>query len=170
MKYLICSDIHGSFAAAQKLVKHFNELACDYMVILGDTLYFGPRNPFPEEYVPAKVAELLNSLSDKVIAVRGNCDSEVDQFVLDFPILSDYVLIIDEGRRLFITHGHVYSPEKMPKLGKNDFFFFGHTHVRTLETQNAITICNPGSASMPKDNMPPAFAIYESGQISWYDL
>lgn len=170
MKYLICSDVHGSFSAAEKLIKQFNDLACDYIVMLGDVLNFGPRNPFPDNYSPPKVADLFNLYKDKFIAVRGNCDGEVDQMVLDFPLLSDYALVVDEGKRLFFTHGHVYSPEKMPKLGKNDFFFYGHTHVRNLEKRDGIVICNPGSASMPKDNKPASFIIYESGEISFHDL
>jgi putative phosphoesterase len=169
MKYLICSDLHGSAAAGERLIQRFNEHKCDLMILLGDLLNFGPRNPFPERYSPPQVAELLNGNKDKIIAVRGNCDSEVDQMMFEFPMMADYALIVDEGKRIFATHGHLYNPQNMP-LGKTDFFLYGHTHVRHLEKVGETLICNPGSVSMPKDALAPSYAIYEKGEIKVFDL
>ncbi len=169
MKYLICTDIHGSAAATGRVIARFNEHNCDYIILLGDILNFGPRNPFPEEYSPPKVAKLLNEYKDKIIGVRGNCDSEVDQMMLEFPMMGDYALIVDEGVKIFATHGHIYCPENMP-VGSVDVFLYGHTHVRHLEKVGETLICNPGSASMPKDKLAPSFAIYEKKGIKVLDL
>lgn len=170
MKYLICSDIHGSVAATKKLLAQFKELNCDFFIHLGDVHYFGPRNPFPEEYCPKEVATMLNGIKDKIIAVRGNCDSEVDQMLLEFPMMSDYAIVLDNGHRLFLTHGHIFSPEKLPYLSKGDFFFSGHTHERVLKEKDGVTICNPNSASLPKDGNPASFVVYENEKITFYNL
>ena len=175
MKYLICSDIHGSYTACQKVIDQFNSLQCDFLVLLGDILYHGPRNSLPEGHNPQKVAELLNTYSDKIIACRGNCDAEVDQMVLNFPIMQDYAFFIDEGKRIFCTHGHLFTPEDA-KL-KYDFYFSGHTHVQGLthiqgmerSTHNAI-ICNPGSTSLPKASSSAGFAVYEDNCLMLYDI
>lgn len=170
MRYLICSDIHGSYSACQKIIEHFTSLKCDFLVILGDILYHGPRNPLPEGHNPQKVCELLNKYSDKIIACRGNCDAEVDQMVLDFPIMQDYSLILDDGTRLFCTHGHIYTPEN-PKL-KYDVYFSGHTHIQVLEHHQHGTaiICNPGSISLPKASSSAGFAVYEDNSVTLYDI
>ena len=175
MKYLICSDIHGSYTACQKVIDQFNSLQCDFLVLLGDILYHGPRNSLPEGHNPQKVAELLNTYSDKIIACRGNCDAEVDQMVLNFPIMQDYAFFIDEGKRIFCTHGHLFTPEDA-KL-KYDFYFSGHTHVQGLthiqgmerSTHNAI-ICNPGSTSLPKASSSAGFAVYEDNCIMLHHI
>ena len=162
MKYLIISDIHGSAAACRKALAQFATLACDRIILLGDVLYHGPRNPLPEEYAPHAVAEMLNQHAGSIIACRGNCDSEVDQMVLSFPMMSDYVCIDVDGVRLFASHGQIYSPEKnadnshednsraeiscttttahvpvvegskLPPLSKNDIALFGHIHEQQL--------------------------------------
>ena len=184
MKYLICSDIHGSLSAAEKILNFFSTLQCDRLIILGDILYHGPRNPLPEGYNPKAVCELLNSFSDKIISCRGNCDAEVDQKVLNFPIMEDYIQIIDNDNVLFCTHGHVYAPKnddgsfpvncedaKNPKVPENSVIFYGHTHISILEkNKNGLIICNPGSVSLPKGNTQAGFAIYDDRKISLYNM
>ena len=170
MKYMFISDIHGSSSYLKQVLQVFKEKHCDFLVILGDILYHGPRNPLPEGHNPQEVVSLLNPLSSKIIAVRGNCEAEVDQMLLDFPCLSDYALIIDEGKRLFATHGHIYNEASLPKLQAGDFFFYGHTHLWVCKEVDGITICNPGSISLPKENRPHTYAIYDNQKISIFTL
>jgi putative phosphoesterase len=171
MKYLICSDIHGSAERTVVSFEAMDKFQCDGMLLLGDILYHGPRNPLPPGHNPQKVFELLNSRSAQIIACRGNCDSEVDQMVLNFPVMSDYCLVVDGSRKLFVTHGHIWSPENLPHLNRGDIFFSGHTHVQTLERNDAgIIVCNPGSVSLPKDNSPAGFAVYDARSIALYDI
>ena len=168
MKYLIVSDIHGSFPAVENMLNFYNTHHCDMLCILGDILNYGPRNSLPEGLNPQGIAEYLNKMSDKIIAIRGNCDSEVDQMLLHFPILSDYMIIVDNGKKLFLTHGHIYNEEKLP-LGKFDYLFYGHTHLWKLEKQEkGMTICNTGSITFPKNGNVPTFALYENGTVSIY--
>lgn len=167
MKYLITSDIHGSLPALEKVLHFYSTSHCDMLCILGDILNYGPRNGLPEGLNPKGISERLNAMADKIIAVRGNCDSEVDQMLLDFPILADYALLIDEGKRLFLTHGHVYNENQMPKC-KPDFLFYGHTHLWKLEKQLDVTVCNTGSVTFPKGGNVPTFATYENGRICIY--
>lgn len=181
MKYLICSDIHGCVSACKKIIFSFESLKCDKIIFLGDILYHGPRNPLPENYDPKGVIELLNNIKDKIIACRGNCDAEVDQMVLNFSIMSDYVQIIDNSITLFCTHGHVYSPfvgEKAivegahkPLLEKPAVIFFGHTHISLLEkNEEGVIFCNPGSISIPKNNTEAGFATFENKKITLYNI
>lgn len=181
MKLLVASDIHGSLSAARAVVKYFEFFKCDYIVLLGDLLYHGPRNPLPEEHDPKAVAMLLNRYSSKIISCRGNCDAEVDQMVLDFPCQGDYSLLCDGSNRIFCTHGHFYSPrnpEGIPyvdggreiRLSGANIQFFGHTHVQVLEKAGEVTVCNPGSLSLPKGGSPKGFALYDNGRISLYDI
>lgn len=185
MKYLICSDIHGSLTAFEKIVDYFNSFNCDKLLLLGDLLYHGPRNPLPQGHNPKELAVKLNSLASKIIACRGNCDAEVDQMVLNFPLMSDYFLIIDEGVTIFASHGHIYAPllnnGKLPKacesaskkilVNKPALILYGHSHIQLLE-KNAedILICNPGSISLPKEDSPAGFAIYENSLVTLYDM
>lgn len=135
------------------------------LCLLGDILNFGPRNSIPEGHNPQEVARLLNTISNKVIAIRGNCDSEVDQMLLTFPIMSDYTMLVDEGKRLLLTHGHLYNPENMTHLDF-DALFFGHTHIPQLyKTNEGKIICNTGSVTFPKAGNPPTFAVYEAGKV-----
>lgn len=169
MKYMLLSDIHGSETTLQKALEQFHLMKCDFLCILGDILNYGPRNPLPEGLNAKGVVELLNPLADKIIAIRGNCDSEVDQMLLDFPCMADYALIIDEGKRLFLTHGHVYNESHLPK-GKIDFLFCGHTHIWKLEQKENYILCNTGSITLPKQNNPATFAVYENGKIEMFLL
>ena len=183
MKCFIMSDIHGSASACEKALSHFHALTCDTIILLGDVLYHGPRNPLPENYAPALVAQMLNPLAYKIIACRGNCDAEVDQMVLAFPISADYACIADGSVRIFASHGHIYSPAKetsdeaivagstVPPLSPNDIELFGHIHAQHLyKTQSGVLVCNPGSTSLPKNNSPAGFAVYENGEIALYDM
>ena len=183
MKYLVCSDIHGSFEAAQKIVDFFEKESCHKLLILGDTLYHGPRNPLPKGHNPMKVAELLNQYAEKICACRGNCDAEVDQKVLHFPTMDDFFeLTCSSTLKVFASHGHVYAPfnrdGKMPVncedakfpdflttplIQNKTIFFYGHTHISLLEKRNPdYFICNPGSPSLPKGGSQAGFALFDT--------
>lgn len=172
MKVLIASDIHGSAYWAKRLADAVEREAPDRIVLLGDVLYHGPRNDLPREYAPKEVIALLNPLADRIIAVRGNCDAEVDQMVLDFPLMADYSTLVDEdGRELFLTHGHVYgagmhnSVDHMPALSQGSALVYGHTHVKVNEESAVcpgVWLFNPGSVSIPKDGSH-SYGIYEAG-------
>lgn len=168
MKYLIISDIHGSLPRLQQVLDFYEKTQCNMLCILGDILNYGPRNGLPDGLNPKGIAELLNHFTDPIIAVRGNCDSEIDQMLLDFPIMADYALIADNGKTLFLTHGHIYNENNLPK-GKFDAFFYGHTHLWKLEKQE-MSLCNTGSITFPKGGNPPTFATYENKNISIYQL
>lgn len=162
MKIFFISDIHGSLYYLKEAIARFKKEEAEYIVILGDELYHGPRNPLPKEYDPPKAAALLNEYKDKVIAVRGNCDSEVDQMLIEYPIMGDYSTILYNGRRLFLTHGHLHNPENLPSLSKGDVFFYGHIHIPVAEKQNDIYIINPGSIALPKENYPNSYGVLEN--------
>ncbi|MGL6174045.1 MAG: phosphodiesterase [Cellulosilyticaceae bacterium] len=170
MKYMIISDIHGSKSFTEHVLNVFEHEHCDKLIILGDILYHGPRNPLPIGHDPQGVVSLLNAYASQIIAVRGNCEAEVDQMLLDFPCLSDYALIVDNGTTLFATHGHIYSETNLPKLHAGDFFFYGHTHLWVSKVQDGLNICNPGSISLPKENRPATYAIYENNKVHIYTL
>lgn len=164
MKYLIVSDIHGSLPALEKVVDFYREGGYDMLFVLGDILNYGPRNGLPDGLNPKSIAELLNSMSHEIVAIRGNCDSEVDQMLLDFPIMSTYSIVVDNGKKLFLTHGHIYNKENLPK-GCFDVIFYGHTHLWQLEKTEYGVICNTGSVTFPKNGNLPTFATYEDGII-----
>ena len=170
MKILVFSDIHGCATACEKAINQFVGRNCDMMLILGDILYHGPRNNIPQNYDPKAVVSMLNPLADKIMACRGNCDAEVDQMLLNFPVMADYVLVNDSGKKIFATHGHVYSPDKMPYFSGIDVMFYGHTHIQELRQQNGLTICNPGSVSIPKNGQKPGYAVCDDGEISVHEL
>lgn len=167
MRYLIISDIHGCEPALDGALRFFHEGKFDYLLVLGDILNYGPRNRLPEGLNPKGIAEKLNALADRIIAIRGNCDSEVDQMLLDFPCLADYALVMDNGKRLFLTHGHIYNEEKRPK-GSFDLLVYGHTHLWKLERTEQGVVCNTGSITFPKNGNPPTFATCEDGIVRVY--
>ena len=171
MKLLIASDIHGSAHAARRLARRVDEEAPDRIVLLGDLLYHGPRNPLPRWYAPMEVAETLNGWADRIVAVRGNCDSEVDQMVLDFPCRADYALIEADGHLLHLSHGHVpgSTPDDPPRLEPGSALVTGHTHVKTLDLHAGVLRVNPGSTSLPKDDVA-SYAVYEDGMFVLKDL
>lgn len=170
MKIFFVSDIHGSIYYAKKAIEKFQEENADYIVILGDELYHGARNPLPIEYNPKEVAELLNEFSDKIIAVRGNCDSEVDEMVIKFPMMATYSMVLYEGRRLFLTHGHIYNENNLPKLRDGDVFIYGHTHIPKAEKNENIFIINPGSITFPKEDNLNSYGILEENVFKIKDL
>jgi putative phosphoesterase len=158
MKYFIISDIHGSYKYLKKAIDAFNKSECNYLIILGDILYHGARNDLPDGYDTKKCLELLNENTDKIIAVRGNCDSEVDQMVLNFKMTADYNILTLKKRKVFLTHGHLYE-DNLPKLADNDVYIQGHTHVLKAEKVDNIHYLNPGSIALPKENNPHTYAI-----------
>ncbi|HIW22251.1 MAG TPA: phosphodiesterase [Candidatus Dorea intestinavium] len=165
MKLMIASDIHGSAYYCRKLINAFKESAAERLLLLGDILYHGPRNDLPKDYNPKEVIALLNPLKDTILCVRGNCDTEVDQMVLDFPIVEDSFIVID-NLRLFATHGHIYNPNNLPPLSPGDILLNGHTHVPMIAPcgkNNEFTYVNPGSVSIPKENSKHQCLLLEDG-------
>lgn len=179
MKALILSDIHGSADAAKKAISYFEKFNCDKIFILGDILYHGPRNPLPFGHGPMGVVDVLNSYKDYIIAVRGNCDADVDLMMLDFPISDEYTVVKDGKINLFLSHGHIFEPqcfsanalESIESLDVSDSnesnsiyaYLYGHTHVWQLEKNfKNVLLVNPGSTSLPKGGNPSTFGIYEN--------
>lgn len=171
MRYFIISDIHGSPIYLKKALDIFKENNYDYLIILGDILYHGPRNKIPDGYNPQEVVALLNPLSQQIIACRGNCEAEVDQMLLSFPCLGDYHLIIDNNISLFATHGHKYTSNNFPMMsGEKCIFLSGHTHLWLLEEKENLIICNPGSITLPKENRAHTYATYENRTLCIMDF
>lgn len=170
MKLFFISDLHGSYFYLEKAIDAFIKENADYIILVGDILNHGPRNPIPDGYNPPKCAKLLNSYSEKIISVRGNCDSEVDQMLLEFPILSDYSIILYNNKRLFVSHGHIYNPENLPKLSKGDVFIFGHVHLPIAEYNGNVFVLNPGSITFPKESNPNSYGILKDGIFKIKDL
>lgn len=170
MKIFFISDIHGSLFFLEKALERYKEEGASYIVLLGDALYHGPRNPLPKDYNPQAVASLLNEYKDKIIAVRGNCDSEVDQMIIEYPMMSDYSIILCDNRRLFLTHGHIYNEDNMPSLSDNDVLIHGHTHLPVAKKHNGIYMLNPGSITLPKENYPNSYAILQDDIFQIKDL
>jgi putative phosphoesterase len=163
MKLLICSDIHGDYDCARAVLDAYEREGAEKILILGDILYHGPRNNLPDGYSPKEVIELLNSSRDNILAVRGNCDTEVDQMVLDFPILADYIYLSLDSLSVFATHGHKYNTQTPPPLRKGEILLHGHTHIPvSIEFGNGNLYLNPGSVSLPKGNNPKTYMIYEN--------
>lgn len=170
MKILIASDIHGSAYYCEKLMEAYTREGADKLLLLGDILYHGPRNDLPKEYAPKRVIEMLNPLKNEILCVRGNCDTEVDQMVLAFPILAEYCLLFVNGRTIFATHGHTFNNNTLPPLGEGDILLHGHTHVTACESHGSYMYLNPGSVSIPKENTPHGYMTLENGLFLWKDL
>ncbi len=168
MKFLIASDIHGSAYAAEKLQKIFNDSMFDEILLLGDLLYHGPRNDLPKGYEPKAVIEILSSMKDYILSVRGNCEAEVDQMVLPFPVLSESALVFADGKKILMTHGHTITPDNHPS--GIDCFFSGHTHIPVLEIKDSVLYLNPGSLSIPKGGFKASYAIWNDGDIEIREL
>ena len=171
MKLFIASDIHGDFDAASAVIERYRESGAERLVLLGDLLYHGPRNDLPEAYAPKKVIELLNSYAGEILAVRGNCEAEVDQMVLEFPVLADYAFVETDGVRMILTHGHKYGKDTAGFVRRGDVLLCGHTHVSAAESfgDNNLYL-NPGSVSIPKENTPRGYIIYENRVFSFRRL
>ena len=166
MKLLIASDIHGSAYWCGRLMELIKKENPDRVLLLGDLLYHGPRNDLPKDYAPKQVIPMLSELKEKILAVRGNCEAEVDQMVLPFPCLADYAELLVDGTLFHLSHGHHQNPENLPPLPQGSVFLFGHTHVKLDETVNGIRCLNPGSVSIPKDGSHSCL-IYENNQFSF---
>ncbi len=169
MKYMLLSDIHGSLSRLNIVLDIYRRERCDMLLLLGDILNYGPRNGLPEGLDARGVADALNPLADEIVAVRGNCDSEVDQMLLRFPMMGDYAILVDEGRKIFLTHGHIYNKENMPP-GHFDAIIYGHTHLWELSRAQSQIICNTGSITFPKGGRVPTFGIMDNGVITIRDL
>lgn len=170
MKWLIASDVHGSACWCRRLLEKYAEEKADRLILLGDVLYHGPRNDLPDEYAPKKVIEMLNGMSDSILCVRGNCDTEVDQMVLNFPVLADYALLELGERMIYMTHGHVYNENNLPPLREGDILLHGHTHVSKCVDHGNYVYMNPGSVSIPKENTPHGYMTLENGTFLWKSL
>lgn len=168
MKYLVVSDIHGDLTGAEALKAAVEQILPDRILCLGDILYHGPRNDLPENYAPKKVIPIMNALQDQIIAVRGNCEAEVDQMVLTFPCMADYNVVPFGTQNIFMSHGHIYGPDHLPSLKENDIFLSGHTHIPTAEKKDGIYLLNPGSISIPKGGHPRTYAVLDEAGFTIY--
>ncbi len=170
MRWLIASDIHGSAKYCGMLLERFKEERADRMILLGDLLYHGPRNDLPDDYRPREVIRLLNGYRDRILAVRGNCEAEVDQMVLEFPVMADYALLPAGNRLIYITHGHLAGEDSPPPLRRGDILLAGHTHVPGCVKHETFIYMNPGSVSMPKEGSPRGYMIFSEGTFVWKEL
>lgn len=165
MKILIASDIHGSAYWCEKLLLAYKNENADKLLLLGDILYHGPRNDLPKDYDPKKVIELLSPLKDQILCVRGNCDTEVDQMVLPFPILAEYALLSVDGVTIYATHGHKFGKDNPPPISQGDILLCGHTHVADDCDCDGFRYINPGSVSIPKENTGNGYMVFENGKF-----
>ena len=171
MKWMIASDLHGSAYYCRKMLEAFEREGADRLFLLGDLLYHGPRNDLPREYAPKEVIPLLNGKKEKLLCVRGNCDAEVDQMVLEFPVLADYAVLPVGQRLIYATHGHIYHVKNLPPLAPGDVLLHGHTHVPAwTEFGQGNLYLNPGSVSIPKENSPHSYMTLEENKMQWKEL
>lgn len=170
MKLMIASDLHGSAHYTRSLIDAYAREKADRLLLLGDILYHGPRNPLPDGYNPKEVAEMLNGMKQEILCVRGNCDSDVDQMVLEFPMMAEYCLLAVEGATIFATHGHVFNEQSLPMLKKGDILLHGHTHVPVCRQHETYTYVNPGSVSLPKEDSAHGYMTVENGELRWKQL
>ncbi|MCI7692389.1 MAG: phosphodiesterase [Oscillospiraceae bacterium] len=170
MRLMIASDIHGSAYYCEKMLEAYRAEKAERLLLLGDLLYHGPRNDLPRDYAPKRVIELLNAYKNDILCVRGNCEAEVDQMVLEFPVLAEYAFVALEKGAIFMTHGHNFNESKLPPLHKGDILLNGHTHVPKCTEHENFVYMNPGSTSIPKENSPHGYMIYENGLFLWRDF
>lgn len=170
MKLIFASDIHGSVLWCEKMLAVYEREKPEKLCLLGDILYHGPRNDLPEGFDPKRVISLLNPMRNSLLCVRGNCDTEVDQMVLDFPVLADSALVYADGTEFFLSHGHRFSPEELPPVPEGTVMVNGHTHVPRDVTVNGVRCLNCGSTALPKENSPHSCLLYDGGEFSWVDL
>lgn len=169
MKLMIASDIHGSAYYCRKMIEAYHREGADRLLLLGDLLYHGPRNDLPKDYNPKEVISMLNGIKNELLCVRGNCDTEVDQMVLGFPILAEYCLLELDGYTIFATHGHNFNPDNLPMLKDGDILLNGHTHIPANQNMGTYTYMNPGSISIPKEGSAHGYMIYD-GEFCWKSL
>lgn len=170
MKLMIASDIHGSSYYCKLMLEAFKREKADRLILLGDILYHGPRNDLPKEYAPKEVITMLNGIKDKILCVRGNCDTEVDQMVLEFPIMADYAAVLIGNHMIYATHGHYYNESNLPPLQKGDILLNGHTHVPKYNVHENYVYINPGSISIPKENSNHSYMIINENKYIWKAL
>ena len=171
MKWLIASDIHGSAKWCRALLQRWDAEGADRLLLLGDVLYHGPRNDLPEEYAPREAIRLLNERAASILCVRGNCEAEVDQMVLSFPVMAEYALMETSGRLMLVTHGHVWHREHLPPMHPGDILLHGHTHIPAWEKlPGGVLYLNPGSVAIPKDGTFHSCMTLENGLFSWLNL
>ncbi|MBQ9925799.1 MAG: phosphodiesterase [Clostridia bacterium] len=170
MKWFIASDLHGSAAYCEQMLAAYAREGADRLVLLGDILYHGPRNDLPEGYAPKAVIAALNPLKEQILCVRGNCDTEVDQMVLEFPILADYAVLADGGLTLYLTHGHKFGEQNPPPMPKGSVLLCGHTHIPAWNVHEDFIYVNPGSVSIPKNGSHHGYMLLENGVFTWKDL
>ncbi|MGN1318854.1 MAG: phosphodiesterase [Lachnospirales bacterium] len=170
MKLMFASDIHGSFYYAEKTVEKYKEEKADKLILLGDLLYHGPRNDLPTDYNPKKVISLLNSIKNEILAVRGNCEAEVDQMVLEFPVMAEYMIMYLNDRMVFVTHGHKFNTENPPMLKDGDILLHGHTHIQAMDKVDNYYYINPGSTSIPKKGNKNSYMIFENNKFQIKDF
>lgn len=170
MKLMIASDIHGSEYYCRQMLTAYEMEKADKLIILGDLLYHGPRNDLPKDYAPKAVIKMLNERKKEILCVRGNCEAEVDQMVLDFPVLADYGILYLGNRMIFFTHGHIHNEENLPMLQKGDILLHGHTHVPVMADRGDYIYLNPGSVSIPKEGSAHGYLIYENNTFTHKDL
>lgn len=166
MKLMFASDIHGDADCCARMLERFDAEKADKLFLLGDILYHGPRNDLPGGYAPKEVIKMLNERRDKLFCVRGNCDTEVDQMVLSFPIMAEYSMLWLENRTVFLTHGHIFNIENPPALNRGDILLHGHTHVQTIDGSGDYIYMNPGSVSLPKEGNPKTYMVYADGAFT----
>ena len=170
MKWLIASDIHGSAQWCRRLLEAWDSEQADRLLLLGDVLYHGPRNDLPDQYAPKEVIAMLNARRERILCVRGNCEAEVDQMVLDFPVLADYAVLWGGSRLIYCTHGHVYNTGKLPPLQAGDVLLHGHTHIPAWEDHGTYRYLNPGSVAIPKEGSWHGYMTLENGRFLWKDF
>ena len=171
MKWMIASDLHGSAYYCKKMVEAFEREGADRLLMLGDLLYHGPRNDLPRDYAPKEVIPMLNGLKNKLCCVRGNCEAEVDQMVLDLPVMADYCILPAGEKLIYATHGHIYNLKNLPPLAEGDILLHGHTHVPAwTEFGQGNVYLNPGSLSIPKENSPHSYMTLEDSVFYWIDV
>lgn len=171
MRILFLSDIHGVPSALEAAFQSADTLGYDRIVLLGDLLYHGPRNGVPDFYDPVKVARMLNLRKHEIIAVRGNCDAEVDQMMFEFPMMSDYAVLEAGKETFFLTHGHHWNEWNLPPVGMCTALVHGHTHIPELKTlECGMKIFNPGSVSLPKGGTSRSFGYYDGSELRHYTI
>lgn len=170
MKIMIASDVHGSAYYCEKMLEVYEKERAERLLLLGDILYHGPRNELPKDYNPKQVIHMLNPWKEQILCVRGNCDSEVDQMVLEFPIMADYAYVINGKTSVYTTHGHVYNEYNLLPMPKNSIFLHGHTHIPKCTVHENYINMNPGSVSIPKEESWHGYMIWEEELFQWKDL
>ncbi len=170
MKIMIASDIHGAAGYCEQMLAAYDREQGEKLLLLGDILYHGPRNDLPEGYAPKEVLAMLNARREELLCVRGNCDTEVDQMVLKFPILAEYCILYEKNRMIFATHGHNFNEQKLPMLKKGDILLHGHTHVPVCKETEDYIYLNPGSVSIPKEGSWHGYLMLEDGRFAWKEL